>query len=158
LNIVQIVLSAFRAAEPNTKIILPADSEREQRTYSTINPKSKNTDEIKKIEQLVFTHNNGTIQGNISITSSSKYSTIKKNVDAKKILQYKFKITTNINDINAKNISEVEFFTHHLVRHETAECRKWITQVLPQHVPPEGFRRSNPRQHLIANPSQILQR
>jgi hypothetical protein len=30
---------------------------------------------------------------------------------------------------------EVGFFTHHLVRHETAECRKWITQSLPD-LPP----------------------
>jgi hypothetical protein len=30
---------------------------------------------------------------------------------------------------------EVGFFTHHLVRHETAECRKWITQTLPD-LPP----------------------
>jgi hypothetical protein len=62
------------------------------------------------------------------ITSNAKYSTLKKNQETKQQLQDKFKI-------NAPNITEVGFFTHHLVRHETAECKLWITQAVPD-LPP----------------------
>jgi hypothetical protein len=45
------------------------------------------------------------------ITSNAKYSTLKKNQETKQILQDKFRITTNLNDINAPNITE-EGFLH----------------------------------------------
>jgi hypothetical protein len=64
INIINIVLTALQTAEPDTKIVIPSNTYNEQRTYSTINPKSKNINEIKNIEQLLQIHNNGLIQGN----------------------------------------------------------------------------------------------
>jgi hypothetical protein len=139
LNIIQTVLTALQKGEPETKLILPADATTQQRTYSTININSKNIAEYKNIEDLLQMPTNGNIQGNLLFTSNAKYSTIKKNNETKKILLDKFKIITYLNNINAINITEVGFFTHHLVRHETAECTNWIMQVLSsktKEVPP----------------------
>jgi hypothetical protein len=131
------VLLAFQAGEPETRlVVVPADSTSQERTYSTINPQSKNVNERQKIEQLLSLQSNGSIQGNVTITSKSKYSTIKKNHETKKLLLATFKISTNLNNIQANNITEVGFFTHHLVRDETAECNKWITELLPPNTPP----------------------
>jgi hypothetical protein len=135
LNIVQTVLTALQSGEQETKLIMPPNTTTQQRTYSTINVNSKNINENKMIEDLLQVQQNGSIQGNLLITSNSRYFTIKKNQETKKLLQDKFKIITNLNDIEATNITEVGFFTHHLVRHETAECTNWITQVLSADYP-----------------------
>jgi hypothetical protein len=39
------------------------------------------------------------------------------------------------NDIQAPHLTEVGFFAHHLVCHETAECQKWLSHVLPEDTP-----------------------
>jgi hypothetical protein len=51
-------------------------------------------------------------------------------------LQEKYNIYTNLNDINSKNLVEVGFFVHHLVRHETAECKRWLFEELPEDTSP----------------------
>jgi hypothetical protein len=61
---------------------------------------------------------------------------MKKHKEMKAILQEKYKIYTNLNDINSQNLMEVGFFVNHLVRHETAECKKWLIEALPQDIPP----------------------
>jgi hypothetical protein len=136
LNVLDIVLKAFQASDQETSIIIPQDESQQQRMYTKINPASKNKNEYAKIENLLHTNSTGTIQGNILLTSNKKYSTIKKHQDTKTILQDKYNIYTNKNDINSKNLLEVGFFVRHLVRHETAECSRWLLDEVPSDTPP----------------------
>jgi hypothetical protein len=105
INIVQIVLQALRAGDTDTKLILPPDTTTQQRSYSTNKSYLKKINENKKIEELLQIHNNGNILGDL-FTSNSKYSTIKKHQETKKVLQDKFKIITNLNNIEAATLQK----------------------------------------------------
>lgn len=134
INVLNIVLKSFQEAEPNTCIIIPADANTQERSYTKINPKSKNITENQNIEKLLH-HSKDLIFGTIEISSDTIYSTIKK-FEVKKGLQDPFNIATNLNNINAKVLVEVGFFVHHLVRHDTVECTNFILSHLPPDIPP----------------------
>jgi hypothetical protein len=68
LHVIQIVRQALQACNPDTCLLLPADNSYQQRTYHKINLSSKNT----KIEYLLHSNQNGTIQGTIQLTSNTK--------------------------------------------------------------------------------------
>jgi hypothetical protein len=105
------------------------------RIYTNINPESKNKQEYAKIEQMLHFTNNNSIQGTVQVTTNTIYSTIKKNFETRKALQETIQITVYRNHINAKNLMEVGFFANHLVRHDTVECTRWITKVIPRDSP-----------------------
>jgi hypothetical protein len=135
LQVLQIVLKALQKSDPVTGLIIPSDDQFHTRVYTNINPESKNKKEYEKIEQLLHFSGNNIIQGTIQVTTNTIYSTIKKNLETRKTLQEKFPITLYRNNIKATNLTEVGFFANHLVRHDTIECTKWISAVLPLQTP-----------------------
>jgi hypothetical protein len=135
LEVLNIVLKAMQKCDPVTSLIIPCDDQFQKRIYTVINPTSKNKKGYEKIEQLLNYTSNNMIQGTVQITSNTIYSTIKKNFDTKKMLQEKFQISLYRNNFKATNLSEVGFFANHLVRHDTVECTRWITDRLPQNTP-----------------------
>jgi hypothetical protein len=136
LYVIHNILQAFKAKDPTSSIIMPQDSQNPQRTYNNINVKSKNVSEYKKIEELLNINDAGIIHGNITITSNTRYSTIRKNQDTKDLLQEVYKLNIIRNDINMKNPTEVGFFVHYAVRHDTVECTKFLKANLPEDIPP----------------------
>jgi hypothetical protein len=97
------------------------------------NPKTRRN--MKKIEQLLQFSTNNSIQGTIQVSSNTIYSTLKKHIDTRKILQENINITLLRNNINATHLTEVGFFANHLVGHDTIECTKWLTNILPSNTP-----------------------
>jgi hypothetical protein len=61
---------------------------------------------------------------------------MKKDLQTKTILQEQYKIVTIRNDFNSKVPTEVGFFDHHLVRHDTIECTRLLSSLLPPDLPP----------------------
>jgi hypothetical protein len=135
LQVLKIVLTALQKGDPATSLVVPCDENFQTRVYTTINPDSKNKQEYAKIEQMLNFTNSNFIQGTVQVTTNTIYSTIKKNLETRKTLQDTFQITLYRNHINAKNLTEVGFFATHLVRHDTVECTRWITKVIPTNSP-----------------------
>jgi hypothetical protein len=135
LRVLQIVLSALQKEDPVTSLVVPSDEHFQKRVYTTINLNSKNKTEYEKLENMLQFSSNTLIQGTIQITSNTIYSTIKKNLETKKMLQDTYQITLYRNNINANNLAEVGFFANHLVRHDTVECTRWITDIIPRNTP-----------------------
>jgi hypothetical protein len=135
IKVLKTIFLALQKVDPVTSLVVPSDDQVQKRIYNTLNPESKNRTEYEKIENLLHYTSSNSIQGTIQISSNTIYSTIKKNLDTKKILQETTQITLYRNNINAKNLTEVGFFANHLVRHDTIECTKWITSKLPSDTP-----------------------
>jgi hypothetical protein len=135
LNILNTVLKALQKGDPVTGLVLPCDENFQTRVYTVINPESKNHKEYEKIENMLQFSSNTSIQGTIQVTTNTIFSTIKKNLETRKMLQDTHQITLYRNNINAKNLSEVGFFANHIVRHDTVESTRWITDILPSNVP-----------------------
>jgi hypothetical protein len=135
LQVLNIVLRALQKSDPETSSLVPCDENFMKRVYTPINPDSKNKHEYEKIEKMLHFTNSTSIQGTVQITTNTIYSMIKKNLDTRKALQETIQITLYRNQINAKNLTEVGFFANHLVRHDTVECTKWITKLIPPNSP-----------------------
>jgi predicted metal-binding protein len=70
------------------------------------------------------------------VASNTIYPTIKKHLETRQILQEHHRISLFKNDINAKNLVEVGFFQHKLVRHDAVECKKWLSDLCTATTPP----------------------
>jgi hypothetical protein len=135
LKILDIVLKALQKGDPVTGLVVPCDENFQTRVYTVINLESKNKREYEKIEDMLQFSSSTSIQGTIQVTTNTIFSTIKKNLECRKMLQDTHQITLYRNNINAKNLSEVGFFANHIVRHDTIESTRWITDILPSNVP-----------------------
>jgi hypothetical protein len=135
LNILNTVLTALQKSDPVTSLVVPCDENFQTRIYTKINPDSKNKTEYNKIEEMLQFSSSTVIQGTIQVSTNTIYSTIKKNLETRKILQDTHQITLLRNNINAKMLTEVGFFANHLVRHDTIESTRWITETIPPNTP-----------------------
>jgi hypothetical protein len=103
LKILNTVLKALQTGDPVTGLVLPCDENFQTRVYTVINPDSKNKTEYEKFEDMLQFTSKTLIQGTIQVTTNTIFSTIKKNLETRKMLQDTHQITLLRNNINAKN-------------------------------------------------------
>jgi hypothetical protein len=81
-SIIYIQLQAFQLSNPDTYLILPKTTLNQKNMISIIDTHKKDikSSDHRKLEFLLHTNTEGNVFGNFHFRSSTKYSTIKKNI------------------------------------------------------------------------------
>jgi hypothetical protein len=110
LHLLNMILKAAQACDPNSNIVAPPDKKNPNTTRTTRPILSqKDAIEYNKIQAMLLVHENDIITGNVTITCNTRYLTIKKHFNTKTIMHEHFKIGLVRNNINAEKPTKLGF-------------------------------------------------
>jgi hypothetical protein len=78
----------------------------------------------------------GNITGNIWISSGIPYSSLKRIFEFKKHLSTKHSIHMMVNNLKKRTPTEIGYFLHRIVRHDTVESTTHTKSFLPKNTKP----------------------
>jgi hypothetical protein len=130
------VLQSLQQADPSIKILSVPNLYYQRLSTSSMYQQEQETKTptkqyIRYISDLLINHK-GAMTGNLWFNSPSIYSLIKRNTEYRKHIVTKYNIYTTSNRLNAPHITEIGYFLHRLVRHDTVEDINYTRSFLPE--------------------------
>jgi hypothetical protein len=135
-SVTEHILQAFIKGDQNTRLLsIPSKSYQQRATKSIYLENSSNLiDNYNRYTSCLETNIKGNIYGNLWFTSDTPYPTLKRSIEFCRHISTKFNIYFNINSLNTKTPTEIGYFIHRLVRHDTVESTTYTRSFLPHNV------------------------
>jgi hypothetical protein len=135
---VEHILQSLIAGNQKTKLLsTPTPTYQNTLTKSLYQPESTQLiNNSRRYLNCLEISKKGNIHGNIWINSSIPYTSIKRSLEYKRKLTSKYNTYIVVNNLNTKTPTEIGYFIHRLVRHDTVENTNYTRSFLPRNHKP----------------------
>jgi hypothetical protein len=136
-EITEHILKSLQAVCPTIKLLsIPNPYYQQLSTSSMYDDKIQLTKQHSRYISDLFTTPKGAITGNLWFNSPTIYSSLKREATFRQHLSLKYNIYITANRLNTTKPTEIGYFIHRLVRHDTVEDTTYTRSFLPQNTPP----------------------
>jgi hypothetical protein len=133
------ILQSFIKGHKNTKLLSTPSKSYQQLAVQSIYLDDNNEtliDNHHRYTSCLEINNKGNIYGNLWFTIDIPYPTLKRSTGFRLQIYKIFNIYFNINNLNTKTPTEIGYFIHRIVRHNTVESTTYTRSFLPSTVQP----------------------